>query len=96
MSIFDKDELRRRVDEVLYYVWDPIGVTNIPSPRGEYKSYVSKVLELVEQNADIKPISEHLAWIISIRMGLSPNKERCDSVAELLLDHKESISKGWA
>lgn len=49
MRTFDDRELSRRVDEVLYYIWDPIGVSEEPFARAEYESYVPKVLELVEK-----------------------------------------------
>jgi len=92
----DDKELSRRVDEVLYYVWDPIGVADEPYARGEYDDYVSKVRQLVEQNDDIAPISSCLAGIVRDRMGLSPNKEQCDYTAELLLKHKQAIKEGCA
>jgi hypothetical protein len=91
MSVDDNNELRRRIDEVLFYVWDPIGVSDEPCARGEYASYVSKALDLVEQNDDIGPISSYLADIMKSQMGLSPNKEQCDYIAKLLLKHKQAI-----
>ena len=33
------EELYRRVDEVLHYLWDPIGVAGIPEARDEYYGY---------------------------------------------------------
>jgi len=96
MRQFDDKELSRRVDEVLYYVWDPIGVSDEPYARGEYQSYVPKVCQLVEQNDDIAPISSYLADIERDQMGLSPNKKQCDYTAELLLMHKQAIKEGCA
>ncbi len=96
MRVFDKNELRRRVDEVLFYVWDPIGVSGEPSARAEYENYVSKVLDSVERNDDIEPISSHLADIARNQIGLSPNKERCDHTAKLLLEHKQAVKEGCA
>ena len=96
MREFDDKELSRRVDEVLFYVWDPIGVADEPCARGEYESYVPKVHQLVEQNDDIKPISSHLADIVRDLMGLSPDKKQCDYTAELLLKHKQAIKDGCA
>ena len=66
---FDKDELRRRVDEVLYYIWDPIGVSDQPCARAEYESYVPKVLELLTSQDEPGPIAAYLAEVISSRMG---------------------------
>jgi hypothetical protein len=91
---FDNNELQKRVDEVLFYIWDPIGVSPEPFARGEYWSYVSQVLELVEKNDCIQPISEHLANIVNDRMGISADKKQCDHTAELLLEHKKAIIEG--
>lgn len=44
----DKQQLReldKRIDEVLFYVWDPIGVSDIPEARGEYSSYTMTILK---------------------------------------------------
>lgn len=96
MREFPKNELQKRVDEVLFYVWDPIGVADEPYARGEYEGYVPKVLELVESSSDFEPISAHLANIIANRMSLSPDKARCDYTAKLLLKHKQAIIEGCA
>lgn len=90
------DELRRRVDEVLYYVWDPIGVADEPFARAEYDSYVPKVLELLTSQDDPSPIATYLAGVISERMTLSPDISRCQQAAELLLRHKRAIHEGCA
>jgi hypothetical protein len=90
------DELRRRVDEVLYYVWDPIGVSDEPFARAEYDSYVPKVLELLVSQNDPAPISAYLADIVNTRMGLSPSIQRCDDAATLLQKHKKAIHEGCA
>ena len=96
MIEFDNRELYRRVDEVLFYVWDPIGVSDEPCARWEYKSYAPKVLQLVEQNDDPSPIANYLAEIESNQMGISSNEEHCTRVAELLLQHKDAIKEGLA
>ena len=69
MRKFDDKELSKRVDEVLFYVWDPIGVANEPCARSEYENYVPKICQLVEQNDNISPISSHLANIVKDWMG---------------------------
>jgi hypothetical protein len=94
--IFNPDELQRRVDEVLFYVWDPIGVADEPCARAEYESYVPRVLELLVSQDDPSPIATYLADVISSRMGLSPNMSRCNEVAALLQRHKQAINEGCA
>jgi hypothetical protein len=84
-------ELEKRIDEVLYYIWDPIGVSEEPNARSEYTSYVPEVLKIVERNCDIRPISECLAQIISKNIDLSPDIKRCDFTAEILLKYKKAI-----
>ena len=43
----DQMELYRRVDEVLHYLWDPIGVAGAPEARDEYYSYLPHVFSLL-------------------------------------------------
>jgi hypothetical protein len=96
MRQFDNKELSKRVDEVLFYIWDPIGVQPEPCARSEYEGYVPKICQLVEENDTIGPISAHLASIVREAMEINPDKTHCDEVAELLLDHKRAIQEGLA
>jgi hypothetical protein len=96
MRTFDSDELSKRVDEVLFYVWDPIGVSDQPCARGEYENYVAGVLQLLRDNDVASPIAEHLATIVRNSMGLPPDVSRCSKVAEVLLEHKMAVSQGSA
>jgi hypothetical protein len=41
------DELHSRVDEILYYIWDPIGVAAEPSARDEYSRYVPELISIL-------------------------------------------------
>ena len=96
MINFDSSELRKRVDEILYYIWDPIGVSTCASARGEYWNYVDQILELLEQNEGIDEISERLEFIRVEWMGLPVNKKRSDFAAGILQDHKKAIKGGQA
>lgn len=42
MSPADK-KLYQRADEVLHYVWDPIGLASMPAARDEYRGYLPQV-----------------------------------------------------
>lgn len=96
MRAFDKNELRKRVDEVLLYVWDPIGVAEEPFARAEYEEYVPRVLELLNAN-DAAGIANYLAETELTTMGLSQaDTGKCQRVAKLLLVHKEAIEEGCA
>ncbi len=97
MRIFDDRELLRRVDEVLFYVWDPIGVSDEPCARAEYEEYVPQILGLVETQDDPALISSRLAEIERDCMGTKePDTKHCDSVADLLLRHKRAVREGLA
>jgi hypothetical protein len=46
-----KDKERyKRTDEVLHYIWDPIGIAGAPEARYEYHSYLPHVFSLLKQN----------------------------------------------
>ncbi len=94
MRTFDNDELRRRVDEVLFYVWDPIGISPEPCARCEYENYVSHIFEMLVADRDSKAIADCLAEITRTRMELPPDKNRCETTADLLIQHKRAIIQG--
>ena len=96
MQVFQPNELESRVDEVLFYNWDPIGVSPEPYARAEYRSYVISVLGMVQNNKSATEIAEYLCKIESESMELPPNKEKAIAAAELLKQHKEAIDEGCA
>lgn len=85
------EEFYRRVDEVLHYIWDPIGISGIPMARDEYHSYLPQVFNLLKANVKPEPIAKYLAEISTERMGLQENREKDFEIAEILLDWKETI-----
>lgn len=76
--------LYRIVDEVLYYLWDPIGIANSAGPRDEYRMYVPKVFELVKM-ADGPTLSAYLLSVERDRMGLAGHSAPAHQIAEVLL-----------
>ena len=84
-------ELYKRIDEILHYVWDPIGVCEIPSARDEYYSYLPKVFKLVLNNSKNHEISAYLGKVESDSMGLTPFLKKNLEVADILLETKEWI-----
>ncbi|WP_454739445.1 hypothetical protein [Cupriavidus necator] len=83
--------LYRRVDEVLYYVWDPIGVAHSPAARDEYQAYLLKVFAMLQEGADAPSVAAYLDAVATDRMGLHEKGEHSTRVAELLLDWKTEI-----
>jgi len=84
-------ELYKRCDEVLHYIWDPIGVSDAPGARDEYEGYLPQVFKLVLREAEIDEITEHLLKIEVDRMGLAPNRSGARAAAAVLLEWHEWI-----
>lgn len=84
-------ELYHRVDEVLHYIWDPIGVSSAPTARDEYYSYLPRVFGLLKVNADVGQIADYLFEISTKQMGLAGRHAHDLQVAEVLLDWKATI-----
>lgn len=88
-------ELYRRVDEVIHYLWDPIGVSEIPQSRDEYFSYYPKVFSLLIEKAGEEEIVEYLLSIqedMGLPAGPESNK-RAHEIVEILVDSKNWIDK---
>jgi hypothetical protein len=85
------EELYQRVDEVLHYIWDPIGVSDTPTARNEYHSYLPHVFSLIKTNADAEHIAEYLFDVSTQQMELPGNRTRALQIAELLLDWKDTL-----
>lgn len=83
--------LYRAVDEVLHYVWDPIGVAGAPEARNEYYGYLPSVYDLVKNDGEAAAIALYLTEVAVERMGLSQNLEHDLKVARLLIRWKEIV-----
>lgn len=100
MSLHDRArmDLRDRCEEVLYYVWDPIGVRLIPQTFHEYSSYVPEVLSILNSGADAAAIAAHLSAIEVKQMGLGPLKPgvkstNAEHAAQCLVDWREYLAQ---
>jgi hypothetical protein len=88
-----KDQaLYRAVDEVLHYVWDPIGVAGVPHARDEYHGYLPDVVGLLLNGATEKSIAAYLGDVATNRMGLSANPQHEREVASVLIDWKDVVN----
>jgi hypothetical protein len=89
-------ELSKRIDEILYYQWDPIGVSEEPFARDEYTGYVGSILSIVLRTDEINDISKLLDEIQENRMGLKPTPislAHSKKIANLLIQHKNAIQE---
>jgi hypothetical protein len=84
-------ELYKRCDEVLHYIWDPIGVAGAPGARDEYDSYLPQVFARVRDSAPSEQIVAFLLAIEKDSMGLPPNPDRARVAVDVLQDWREWI-----
>jgi len=90
------EELYRRVDEVLHYIWDPIGVSGAPQARDEYYSYLPGVFKLLKDKAATDIIAQHLTDIVVNRMGLRGATEDVLEVVSVLQDWQETLDEKYS
>ena len=85
-------ELYQRTDEVLHYIWDPIGVAEIPYARDEYWIYLPKVFSMLVRNEPTDVIVNFLLTVEKDSMELiPPDKTKAEHVVEILEEYKEKI-----
>jgi hypothetical protein len=94
LSLFEK-ELYQRTDEVMHYVWDPIGVNGIPQARDEYDSYLPQVFSMLIERKSEDEIAAYLTGIESKRMGLAPRPEKASQVASILINWCETLREKY-
>ena len=87
-------ELRQRIDEVLYFVWDPIGVNSAPEARCEYSAYVDRIYELLKESNDTIQVAAALDEFASEHMGVTTAFSHSTQVAKLLFRYKRAIELG--
>jgi hypothetical protein len=84
-------KLYRAVDEVLHYLWDPIGVAGMADARDEYQAYLPEVFRLLVQGSDEQAIAEYLGTIATARMGLPSRPERDLEAARTAIGWKQVL-----
>ncbi|MDR6943449.1 hypothetical protein [Mucilaginibacter pocheonensis] len=75
----------RKIDEILWFDWDPIGLSGIDEARGEYERYVPEIFNLKKANSGREQIAMCLHKIETARMGLSGTFENCLSAADKII-----------
>jgi hypothetical protein len=88
--------VHNRVDEILHYVWDPIGVAGRVGARDEYDSYVPTVVKMLFEGAADEAVARYLHSIESESMGLTTFgvlSKKTEGAAKALGEHFRWISK---
>ena len=88
-------ELLQRVDEVLYYHWDPLGVAREPVSRQEYAAFVPEVFAALLDNADEHRVMELLLLLESEFLGVGPRPSQARRVAEMLVDWRALLEQQY-
>ena len=92
---FEK-ELYQRIDEVMHYLWDPIGVSGVPQARDEYDNYLVHLLGMLLRYEDQQSISAYLNKVEGEYMGLTPNKDKADEVADVLIRWRDALKEKYS
>lgn len=75
------------VSEVLFYVWDPIGVSSILFARDEYDAYVPEILAILRAGGSSQSVVEALIRLEVEQMELNrPNLRSAHKAAEMLVN----------
>jgi hypothetical protein len=85
-------ELLRRIDEVLHYLWDPIGIAGWPQCRDEYESYVPHVFQLLKRTGDGREVAEYLYWLSTERICMEANRGHDAEVVRVLLSWRDHLA----
>ena len=85
----DQLELYKRIDEILFYKWDPIGISDSDWARDEYHSYLPRVFSMVLEYEQPEKFAEYLTQVSTESMGLSSSPEHDLNIAKLVLTIKE-------
>jgi len=87
----DQLELYKRIDEILFYKWDPIGISDSDWARNEYHSYLPRVFSYAMQSVSPESITTYLGVVTTENMGLSLAREHDQTIAELIMAIKKGL-----
>lgn len=77
--------LYMRIRDVLLKEWDPIGIQAFTEAQDEYDEYVPTIRSMLISRKPISDVLEYLLWVESQHMGLAPDKQRTQVIAERLI-----------
>lgn len=90
-----EQELCQRIDEALYYVWDPMNLARDPAAREEYLEFVPELFQLLVGEVEAPVLLEFLVQTESDFLGLAPRPSHARRVADLLLDWKNVLAQKY-
>ena len=78
-----KDEIAKKIDNFLFYEWDPIGINHENYGFDEYSNYVSHIHDFLNLK-DINQLFDLMWYIETNYIGLRGNFEHTKKSAEKL------------
>lgn len=78
------DATIKRVSEVLFHDWDPIGVNDEVAVRDEYDAYAVEIARMLASGVSASDLAQHLVRVETEGLGLRPQPERARAVAQKL------------
>jgi hypothetical protein len=84
----DQLALYKRIDEILWEDWDPIGITGSEGARNEYQNYLPGVFALALGRCDVDEIADRLHYLERELMGLPGSRDHCVWVAKRIRDER--------
>ena len=88
----DQLALYKRIDEILWEDWDPIGVVAFgDAARDEYQDYLPSIFTLALERCDVDEIADRLHLIELHEMELPGNRKHCDWVARRIREERIEI-----
>lgn len=85
-------ELQDQVDKVLFYEWDPLGVSTMDDMRDEYSRYVLEVIEIALECSSYEAIEEELVLIRKEWMGMEENTVHDNKIARTIYSLAQQYS----
>jgi len=82
----EEKPIYKRIDEILWFDWDPIGVNDTEQARDEYQSYIPRIFSLKINGGDKETIAQHLYKIETDNMGLGGNINNCRIIADKIVN----------
>ena len=96
-SLKPKDQaLLKAIDEVLHYIWDPIGIADTPEARDEYQGYTGPVFTMLRAGASESELSNHLQTISDGRIGMGKSQNASDRAAAALVAWRDFVNEHYA
>lgn len=78
------ESMRTRVDEVMFYKWDPLHLSNSTWARDEYESYVPQAFKLALESTSYQPLADYLTHVATETMRMTEDRDHDVEIAQLI------------